>query len=373
MGLKRSRPRTSHFAVHGLVDKWQALVELRDPGFNWDGSSYPKGNKAVNIDALEAYARPLQGLLEMAPSGFPSHGDLRNTLSFLQSKYGIFSRDKRVTQRTCDEAAEAWRLMAKHIYNIKKAGTPVGPSLQLLVGTIALPKREGDEDEQSSFGASNKPGDELSEGCPRPSPSRSSLGLKEVEEMFHVEAVSSDDDDDRDEVELLEMRCACEECVQRGVKAKSLGTIVVDVEEHKRQIPVANPIAGQQRQETAKALARRRYRTKATPRTLGETAPTTAKNTKKKQRRPLDLHKPILLPLKLVHRQSGKTKPEAYLLSGGNKYVAGQSSASNSSYLEDMKALKAKIEANEIGSAMAARLWLKGLRRAAGAGDQRLG
>ena len=68
------------------------------------------------------------------------------------------------------------------------------------------------------------------------------------------------------------------------------------------------------------------------------------------------------MPIQVVHRKRGKATPEAYLMAGG-KYLIRQSSVKTPNYLEDIKALKLKIEAKHIITLeMAQVFFLKDLR-----------
>ena len=93
---------------------------------------------------------------------------------------------------------------------------------------------------------------------------------------------------------------------------------------------------------------------------LGEMAPPSAKALKKvkSKKAPLNSHGPIPKPVKLVHRKSGKVKPQAYLLAGG-RFLCGQSSTRTSSYLQNVQTLLMKIENNEVGNVEAAKKWLR--------------
>ena len=147
MAPKRCRPRACNFAVHELQAKWQPFLDLRDAGFEWDGSQFCI--KTLSNESLAVYSQPLEGFLQVASSGFPSHLDLRNILAHLQSKYGIFSQDKNVTMTACNDAADAWRAMAKQLYTLKKSEVDV-PSLRHLIEIVQLPKHQADQQETES-------------------------------------------------------------------------------------------------------------------------------------------------------------------------------------------------------------------------------
>ena len=248
MGAKRSRPRTSHFAVHELVEKWKHLLALRDVGFRWDGSSYQGKGTSIHIDSMILHEPALHGLLEVAPSGFPSHGDLRATIAHLQDKLGILSDDKVVTQTARDDATEAWRLMAKHAYNLAKDKSPSAdvPQLQSLIAKIVLPKFEtlGSEDDISMHGSTCGQGGAEVHGSVSSHSADAPLQAAEVAKMFDLS-----DCEEENDVEVISMRCSCPECARRLSKARSLGVITIDDEcKHMTaSIPIPNPMRGQQR------------------------------------------------------------------------------------------------------------------------------
>lgn len=363
MAPKKCRPATSHFAARELVDEWANVLKLRDPGFKWDGSSYQGKGASIHVDSLKSHEAGLVGLLKVAPSGFPSHTDLRSALAHLQVRHGILADDKLVTQTLSDDATEAWRLMAKHIYTLAKNPGTCVPSLRSLVAKIVLPKNY-DATEEDVRASSARGSDE---------PEKANSSRLDEEQVAKLYDMPMDvDGDEQEDIEMLSIRCSCSECVQRAKKAKKLGTISIEDDEvvpvqASGKIPVANPKAGKQRLETkppssdSGASRRKKYNSKSAPRTSQEVRKPKkpkkqAKTTTKEDEQQETL---IDMPIKLVHRQNGKTKPEAYLLAGG-KYLAGLSYRKNANYLEDAKALKIKIEAKEVATVESARAFLKG-------------
>eukprot|EP00959_Pyramimonas_sp_CCMP1952_P160034 3347301-Pyramimonas_sp.AAC.1 len=390
MAPKRIRPRIYHFVVDDLISKWQEILNLRDPGFHWDGSSFD--SKATDYSSLEKYRTPLQGLLELAPSGFPSHVDVRSTFAKLQKRYGIFSSDNVVNERALDESTAAWRLMAKQIYNLKKNDIDI-PSLRNLTAIIKLP---GEVPESSGGDTSSSRGT----SSERPPPEKA-LNLEDVEQLYNVGDNQSEEEcyEAEDvECQMLSMTCHCPECAKMR-SSSGIDAIIIDDEgddkpldkkpakpkdkkpakpEDKKPakpedktpagaIPVPNPIAGKQRFDTT-MVPKVRFKSKrplTIPNLLGVKPTKPMKSAKKqsptsKKKVGLDPKACIPMPISIVHRKtSEKAKlPEAYLMAGG-KFLAAQSSAKCASYLENAKELKIKIEAKEVRAPEAAKKWLE--------------
>ena len=93
---KRGRPQTVRFEAGALVEAWNPLATLRDPGFQWDGSDYPIGARHTPIDVglLENHKPALLLLLQLAKTGYPSHGSVREALEMLQEKHQVINRPK---------------------------------------------------------------------------------------------------------------------------------------------------------------------------------------------------------------------------------------------------------------------------------------
>ena len=141
---RRKRPVESHFVGKTLADKWDALASLRTVNFAWDGSGY-MSSRTQNIDEMTMlpYAEPLKALLEVAPSGFPSHKCLMETFEELHNRYEVLSCDKRFVLRAATLAAENWKIMTKHLYNIALVDKKLNnEKLQELVKLIKLPDKE---------------------------------------------------------------------------------------------------------------------------------------------------------------------------------------------------------------------------------------
>ena len=91
MAARAKRPRVAHLKACSLAAGWQQLAALKDPGFRWDGSQYQSGprSKHGSSQQLIMHMEPLQVLLGMAPSGFPSFLDLRQSIMLLDNVNNI--------------------------------------------------------------------------------------------------------------------------------------------------------------------------------------------------------------------------------------------------------------------------------------------
>jgi hypothetical protein len=117
------RPQTMHFNVDELIDALAPLAKLKDPGFAWDGSKYPKESRGLGIDAtqLKEHQSPLSLILSASPSGFPSMGALRKVFEALQDKFNVFDLKACVPCfSVAANAADRWRIMCKDVYLLAK-------------------------------------------------------------------------------------------------------------------------------------------------------------------------------------------------------------------------------------------------------------
>eukprot|EP00959_Pyramimonas_sp_CCMP1952_P363003 7601429-Pyramimonas_sp.AAC.1 len=145
---RAQRPMTVRFDPNVLLESWDALAKLRKPGFSFDGASYAALGRSLNPapESLAKHARPLSVLIDVAPTGFPSHPCLATTFSLLHYKHQIFGSDlpPSALASTCAGAADSWRIMCKHLYTMKKDGfsADVPADVQALLDKIELPKTE---------------------------------------------------------------------------------------------------------------------------------------------------------------------------------------------------------------------------------------
>ena len=121
-----------------MATRLTPLAELRSPGdFSWDGDTYPNTKRGLKPDAeaLAGHAKPLEKMLSLAPTGYPSHSNLRTALLILQRKFQILSD---ATQGALDRCTDQWKIMMKDVAVLAKAGVEVPPLLQSSVDIVTL-------------------------------------------------------------------------------------------------------------------------------------------------------------------------------------------------------------------------------------------
>ncbi len=122
--------------------KWEPLAALRTAGLPWDGSGYVQTrHQTLDEESISQYYEGLRPLLEIAPTGFPAHKNLSDTMALLHAKHHIFSHitDARCIPRACAMAADSWRVMAKLIYNAATDKKQWQGQLSALAAMIQLP------------------------------------------------------------------------------------------------------------------------------------------------------------------------------------------------------------------------------------------
>ncbi len=240
MAIKeRVRPTTSHFEPTVLQKTLQTIAKLRNPGFLWDGTNYDALGRNLNpsLGGLSLHSAVLGPLLDVAPTGFPAHSTLRATLVTLHSDYNIFGDvPARLVYKTAQEAADHWRIMCRHCYELKKkpnhANMP--EDVRVLVDKVVLPTPQA----AAADTAAGEPSDALT---PR-----------DVDALFPVISDGSDDEadgkdcddeadgkgcddeadgncddeadgencDDSDSVVFCGAKCMCDNCVRPGPVAR---------------------------------------------------------------------------------------------------------------------------------------------------------
>jgi hypothetical protein len=336
----------------------------------------------ASIRGLEKYIEPLTGLLQVASSGFPSHGDLRSVFSHLQTKYGVLDATKVVAIRACNEVCEAWRSMAKLVYCLKKEKRQVSDAIQALVDLIVLPAPDDEGDAKPAASAASS--------------TEKSLELEDVKGMFahpsEDEPLTESDEDDDNKIELVSSICKCNVC---RLNLQHTGPINIDDEDDDddrplvpskavseapksisasqapKSIEVPDPRPGHQRKQTMMDDARHRYSAKSIPRKGDECKEDLEKAGKKVKGKKVkgikvkgkmtkkDLAMVIKMPIKIVHRrvQSGSSKQGAYIL-GNGIYVVGLTVGRSKSYLEKVHACAEAIRNGSVKTVAAARSWL---------------
>jgi hypothetical protein len=352
-----------------LKAAWLADAKLKDPGFMWDGSSYTKGRAgAADVQGLLAHSRPLTALLKLAPSGFPSHGLLRQALLELHTSERIFERvGADNAWKVATEAADLWRVMCKHVYNVSKS-TNIPTSLVHLCGLIkhaettrshACPAAPGPSEPATPRGGATFPSFDEELADPE--------GNDEAEadvEIMEGETVDCDADAmDESDVELVSQFCMCPDCV------KKRGPIAIE------DVEVPSCRRGGQRQETQKPVNPRMRITKKT--SVPDYAETKMfKNkTKDKPRPKMKVMKAmkakvkasgaIALPVSMISRSRRPSRcAEAYVMQrtadGKQKFVAGQSEKQSASYIKNVRDLVAQITNKKITTVEDAKSFLEG-------------
>ena len=104
------------------MEAWQPLMIIRRLAFSWDGSLYGRPARGSSPDkaGLVSHSPALRGLLEAAPSGFPSQASLRNVFLLADSKFQILGIDEKWRFKECNNAADLWRKMCADVYNLAK-------------------------------------------------------------------------------------------------------------------------------------------------------------------------------------------------------------------------------------------------------------
>lgn len=140
-GQRGPRPNVTRFESGALVARWSELASRKRPGFQWDGSTYAALGRSLtpNIGSLERHRDALEGLIEVAPTAFPSQPALKGSLLALHLKHNIFegAHDAKA-QKLATDGADAWRIMCRHLYELKKQGCEIA-GLQPLLDKIILP------------------------------------------------------------------------------------------------------------------------------------------------------------------------------------------------------------------------------------------
>ena len=186
MGRTRApRPTTTHFDPAALAENWNHLAKIKTPGFQWDGSSYERG-RGPNVDVLSLalHAAALLPLLLLGITGFPALADIRAALLLVNDSHGILVGPPRFIYKIATDAADKWRIMCAHVYQLKKSGATNTP-IQELIDIIKL------ADGSSGTAEPNESGEppDASTDVPMPvdSPSAEPLDTQAVETLFaHV-------------------------------------------------------------------------------------------------------------------------------------------------------------------------------------------
>ena len=155
-------PRTKHVSLQvSAVESELLPIAQQAPGllgFSWKGTSYTKMSRGLSADQI-SLGRHSQVLKVLLKSGgpFPSQVSLRHVLQHLHVQHAILGEppDVRVA---CDEAADCWRIMLRHLHELKKAtlkGRQVNPDLKELMDLIIV-QPEGEASAEQPDGAAGR-------------------------------------------------------------------------------------------------------------------------------------------------------------------------------------------------------------------------
>ena len=411
---RRPRPLTSDFDPNEMYELWKPRASVKDPGFKWDGSSYSNlsRNSQPNQAGLCVYKGPLQELLSKAPTGLPSHPALRETFLKLHDKHTVFDVSDRFVFKAATESSDAWRIMTKDIYDLKKDGVSVLPELKPLIDLIVLRELEpiphlqnqiaidaaprpdqvaqnqdllphppievASRSDNSSIASSSVsvPGEHSSSAASSSGGSapgallavahaeQEQLNADAVARRF-AEMLAADSDcgsitpcalppSDSD-VEICKIVCNCKECVPPPVIASAaIGGQRRETAPPKETAPKetapkkTNPL-----KETILSLKTRlRKKTTVAQKVVPEPVKKTKKSKKNKGIRDQRLHDPIILPCKLrTTGENALTKnKEAWIEQNSwkHRYIVGQTKNKSANYVENIQAVLKGIEDQQI-------------------------
>ena len=144
---KARKPRATVIRIDGsrLQAKWNSLAVLKSPGFEWDGSQYPKPNKSAGPckAELELHADALLCLAEEAPSGYCCKPELKETFMALHDSHQIMKCTAADLEKgntpvvNAEKACEVWQAMLKHCLMLKQqTRTAIGPKTRLVLDAM---------------------------------------------------------------------------------------------------------------------------------------------------------------------------------------------------------------------------------------------
>ena len=359
MKKRRPRPKTKHFNPSDPCKLWKPLLEQRDAGFDWGGSSTSDSyidDVSSSVAKCILYKKALASLVEVANTGFPAHNNMEETLKMISKEFPVLQPG---SKRVINDAIIAWRSMAKTLYELKKNGQVV-EELKEIVERIVLPTQT-ELSHEVETPAQAKP--------PTSSASGQELSLEQVEKMFPEQACDTEDheafivEDSGDEAVIQAVICNCTECQAK----RSCTTAAAS------RLAVPSCMKGGQRKETeacaSSSVGGKRFcrKTKVT----GEGAKLSKSGKTKKSKsavaksvastkRPagaLGERNVVAPPCKLVKRVKDCA---AYILAKDKVYVASASDRLNGpKYLEGLEKLVEKIDTGHITSKAAAREFLQ--------------
>lgn len=333
---------------------WKPYLEKKNPGFAWDGSDYerPSRNQSADKEGLLQYRKPLQDLLGLAPTGFPTHSSMRESFELTDSQYDILPKSAVGRRHTAGKAADVWRKMCADLYRMRKDGV-YDPSLEDLVSCIVIQRASTVSSAATSAKseASSSGGTASTEVPPSPitSAPAGEMSMPNFPDFSDVESqvLVSDDEgtcDDvgicYDEVEIVHIRCQCPDC-QVPVPEAAIGG--------QKRATMALPAAIA---ATSSWIPTHRLRAKTTLQ-----APTSAPSKKAKKQIPRSrlklraVDRCIVKPVKIVKRAGTRKKgAENYIIDQSTKhsYIVGCSFKAHVNYGHIISKVAELIEAGKL-------------------------
>ena len=134
----RQRSKTSYPKLYDLYTDLEPLAEAQDDKVAWDGTSYSKSTRNCRPDpfSLMDHSAILEVLAKHSPTGYPSYAILKSCFVQLSKLHDIFAPNKKAMGDLFDEgevagdAADQWRLMMRHLLEIKLGPTKVPSKLE---------------------------------------------------------------------------------------------------------------------------------------------------------------------------------------------------------------------------------------------------
>ena len=144
---KARKQRATVIRIDGsqLQANWKHLAQQKFPGFEWDGSHYPKPSKSGTPckAELEMCADALLGLALVAPSGYCCKPELKDTLMQMHEDYKIMKITAEDLEKgntpivKAEKACEVWQAMLKHCLILKQqTRVAVSPKLKLVFDAL---------------------------------------------------------------------------------------------------------------------------------------------------------------------------------------------------------------------------------------------
>lgn len=113
--FEMGRPASVVVKPSEVLAQWGPLLDKRLQCLEWDGSHYPRPSRNQSTE-LAMYSERLKILLQLAPSGFPTHASLRESFELCGGKYKTFDDEKgHGRSTTAGRAADVWRKMCGDI------------------------------------------------------------------------------------------------------------------------------------------------------------------------------------------------------------------------------------------------------------------